>query len=249
VSEQGVASVDRALAILAAFDDQAPRLSLAELSARTGQYKSTILRLAASLQRAGYLRRLSDGRFALGPALLRLGGIYQASFDLRDFVEPALKQLGDSTGESTSFYVRDGDERVCLFRVNSLKHRVLHYVKPGTRLPVRTGAAGAIISAFTEPEDHSRHEIRAHQLAVSSTDRRTDTAAVAAPVFDHIGFVGAISLAVPISRFTPEVVPQLKEAVTHAAGRLSRELGADVESRPDPHSALAPDESAAANDH
>jgi len=42
----GVASVDRALEILAAFEPTDEALTLAELAQRTGLYKSTILRIS-----------------------------------------------------------------------------------------------------------------------------------------------------------------------------------------------------------
>ncbi|WP_162165728.1 helix-turn-helix domain-containing protein [Roseomonas gilardii] len=56
-----VEAVERALSILDAFSNETPRLSLAEIAARTGFYPSTILRLAASLDRFGYLHRGEDG--------------------------------------------------------------------------------------------------------------------------------------------------------------------------------------------
>ena len=57
----GVAAVERALAILDAFTEQDRSLTLAQVATRTGFYKSTILRLAASLEKKGYLIRLADG--------------------------------------------------------------------------------------------------------------------------------------------------------------------------------------------
>ena len=45
----GVAAVERALSVLGAFRDGDASLSLHELAARTGLYKSTILRLLVSL--------------------------------------------------------------------------------------------------------------------------------------------------------------------------------------------------------
>ena len=66
----GVAAVERALAILDAFTDQDSELTLAELAKRTKMYKSTILRLARSLESCGYLMRAEDGTFRLGSRLL-----------------------------------------------------------------------------------------------------------------------------------------------------------------------------------
>ena len=57
-------------------------LTLAALAAATGFYKSTILRLAGSLERFGYLVREESGAFRLGPSLWRLGSLYRGGFDL-----------------------------------------------------------------------------------------------------------------------------------------------------------------------
>ena len=54
-STGGVAALDGAIAILKAFTVADRPLSLAEISARTGLYKSTILRSVASLIRAHLL--------------------------------------------------------------------------------------------------------------------------------------------------------------------------------------------------
>lgn len=221
----GVAAVDRALKILGCFDNESPTLSLAELAQRTGLYKSTLLRLATSLERADYLRRFDDGRFSLGPALLKLGELYQASFDLESYVMPTLRRLVDETGESTSFYVREGEMRVCLFRINSTAHRVLHYVTPGTQLELRTGAAGRILLAFTEPDLQGYEEERSELLAVSSQDRKSDTAAIASPVFAAQGFIGALSLAGPKFRFTVDAVASMAALVKREAAALSLALG------------------------
>ena len=50
MSQQRVEAVERALSILEAFGERADRLSLAQIAEETGLYKSTILRLAASVE-------------------------------------------------------------------------------------------------------------------------------------------------------------------------------------------------------
>ena len=49
MTSQGVAAVNRALSILQAFEGETEALTLALLARRTGLYKSTLLRLIASL--------------------------------------------------------------------------------------------------------------------------------------------------------------------------------------------------------
>ncbi|WP_352508349.1 MULTISPECIES: helix-turn-helix domain-containing protein [unclassified Mesorhizobium] len=73
----GVEAVDRALSILGCFTERDEGLSLAEISSRTGLYKSTILRLTESLVRSGYIVRMADKRFAAGPTPMILGSFYR----------------------------------------------------------------------------------------------------------------------------------------------------------------------------
>lgn len=227
INEGGVAAVDRALSLLSAFKEADRQLSLAELAKRTGLYKSTILRLTVSLVRAGFLRRLENGDFALGPALLRLGELYQASFDLEQVVMPALRRLAHETGESAAYYVRDGSERVCLYRVASTAHRVLHYVTPGTRFALSTGASGCVLRAFGAQPDASPdcEAARRDLVAVSAQDRRAETIALAAPVFSSAAVAGALSLAGPAGRFTEDALNSMKQAILSEAQALTFELG------------------------
>src|SRR4051794_9067221 len=76
----GVAAVDRSLAILDAFTEQDDVLTLAELSKRTGLHKSTLIRLAESLEKFGYVRRADKGIYRLGSKVLFLGSLYQKHF-------------------------------------------------------------------------------------------------------------------------------------------------------------------------
>lgn len=226
----GVAAVDRAFALLDAFQDGDTTLTLGELARRTGLVKSTALRLAASLERAGCLQRSATGAYRLGPALFRLGARYQAGFQLGDHVVPVLERLSAATGESASLYVREGDVRVCLHRVHSMRHQLLHFLRVGTQFPYDTGASGKVIAAFTEA-DRDPDDVRT-RLVGRSVEGRTivQTAAVAAPVFDAAdAFLGALSLAGPSVRFSDEALPRLERAVLEAARDVTRSLGGPVQ--------------------
>ena len=69
------------------------------------------------------------------------GARYQAGFDVNNAVEPALRQLSIATGESASFYAREGDSRACISRVEG-PQAVRHHVRIGERLPLDKGAPG-----------------------------------------------------------------------------------------------------------
>jgi len=66
-SSDGVAAVERALTIVGAVAERTEPITLADLSRATGFYKSTLLRLIASLEKAALVVRRADGRYSLGP--------------------------------------------------------------------------------------------------------------------------------------------------------------------------------------
>ncbi|MCR0983088.1 IclR family transcriptional regulator [Roseomonas populi] len=224
-AEPRVEAVERALSILDAFSDGAPRLSLAEIAARTGFYPSTVLRLAASLDRFGYLHRGADGLFRLGPTPLRLGLLYRDAFDLADHVRPVLARLVERTGETAAFYVREGDRRVCLYRHHSPR-LIRHHVEEGSALPLDRGAAGRVLMAYTGEADPLHDEVRTRGWYLSLGERDPEVAALAAPVFGRgRHFVGALGIIGPRSRFEAEDHGALAAMITGEAALLSRGIG------------------------
>jgi DNA-binding IclR family transcriptional regulator len=150
----GAAAVDRALGLLAAFRAGDTALTLTELAQRCGLYKSTALRLLASLEHARFLERLEDGRYVVGSELARLNAIHAASFSLDRVALPVLRQLVDATGESAAYHVRQGQGadavRVCRYRVDS-PHPIRDHIKAGDVLPIDRGTGGRVLTAF-DPE-------------------------------------------------------------------------------------------------
>ena len=223
-----VAALERGLSILAAFHS-GNTLSLAELAEITGLYKSTILRLIGALQRAGFLQRLEDGRFRLGPAVFQLGRLYQASFRLAELARPALRDLAAATGESASLYVREGTWEICLHRVDSA-HAVRDAgIAEGDRFAIDDSACSRVLSAFSGALG-AEHDIVRRELTVfaSQTSRAPGTAALACPVFG-VGqtLVGALLVTGPELRFT-RAVAEIRIALLRQAAELTRALGGDA---------------------
>ncbi|WGD50707.1 IclR family transcriptional regulator [Bradyrhizobium sp. CB1650] len=230
MASPGVAAVDRALTILAAFEDAPEPMALAELARRTGMYKSTLLRLMSSLQEFGYLVQLSDGRYHLGPTPFRLGAVYQRANNLHDRVMPLLRQLVADGTESPSFHVRhDARRRLCVFRVDS-RHSTLDRVEAGMLLPLDRGAAGRVILAFDGEKGAACDDIRESCIALSFGERDPDCAGLACPVFGPDGkCAGALSLSGPKPRFTRESIKTMSALLLIAAIRLTRALGGPTE--------------------
>lgn len=224
--EKGVDAVERALSLLDAIPASGKTsLSLHELSLTTGFYKSTILRLTVSLERFGYLRRREDGRFELGPACARLAQARGGALDQSELLQKAIRSLAYSSGETASFYVRDGAERVCLFRENS-SQSIRHHVDVGDRLPMDKGAAGVVLLAWGGEPGERFERVRQEGYALSLGDRDPDAAAISAPLFDaHDKLLGALTISGLRSRFTSEAIQRFRDILLQDVIRLEQEFG------------------------
>jgi|TARA_Y100000815_G_scaffold161273_1_gene146318 DNA-binding IclR family transcriptional regulator len=225
---RGVAAVDRALAILTAIEQSTLPRNLSEIARATGLYKSTILRILESLLDAGYIMRVEDSKYALGPSIMNLGLAYERSNPLRHIVMPVMERLVDTGTESPSFHIRQtSDERLCLFRMDS-RHSTLDRVHAGDRLPIRRGAAGKVLLAFhpDEPDTPELKQIREECFAISLGERDKFCAGIAAPVFSSgDNLMGALSLSGPKERFGPEDIAKMKPPLLAAAREISEALG------------------------
>lgn len=226
---QKVAAVDRALSILEAFRQGDTVLSLDELSIRTGLYKSTLLRLAQTLELRGYLARTSHGEYHIGPAALRLGNLYQAAIKPPDLIMPVLRELVARTKESAGFHIRFGEKRLCLYRVDSPLPLRDHF-KPGDVLSMERGAGSRILKAFTKPYPARYAEIRKRLFVGTAGETSPDMSGLASPVFDQAGeIVGALTLSGPTTRFGKEALRRFEVAVLDAARRVTVGLGGSGE--------------------
>lgn len=218
----GVAAVDRAFAIIAAMTDSAHAMTLAELAGATGLYKSTILRLITSLERAAILVRRPDDKYELGPLAFRLGRAYDMNLQMQDRVRSTLETLVAQGTESASFHTPyDDTRRLCLLRVNSA-HPTLDSVKQGDLLPADRGAPADIIKRFSGYNGKPSNGL----VSTSFGARDRACGAIACPVFAAgERFVGALSLSGPRERFTEQAVVQMSTLLLQEARSLSRVLG------------------------
>lgn len=217
----GVTSVDRALALLGAFSADRHTLSLTELSTLTQQYKSTVLRMMASLEFAQFTRRDAEGRFTPGPGVARLNAAYAASFAIGDAVRPVLAQLVAATHESAAYHVRQGEHDLCLYRVDS-PQPVRDHLRAGELRPLVRSVCGAVMRAYGQGVGGRAARIRREHLLVAEGDIVPELGAIAAPVFGADGaLAGVLALTMPAIRLDRRHI----EPVRRAARRLSVELG------------------------
>ena len=221
----GVDVLDRAFSILFAFRPDDPPLTLAELAARTGLYKSTLLRLANALINHRFLVKLEDGRYRLGSAPFTLGSIYQSSLNLGDVLMPLMRELNQELGEAVSFHVREGDHRVCLYRLNS-RFSIRPEVRQGDVQSLERGAGGRILLAFSGTPGKFYEEIRQNYAYISCGERDPETSGISVPVFGvRQSLLGALGIVGPSNRLGIAEMQKLRPRLLLSAARATDLLG------------------------
>ncbi len=250
--DNDVQSVRRALQLLLAFRAGGPEQSLAGLSTATGLTKSTAHRLLATLEHAGFIERgAAAGSYRLGLALFELGALVQRSLQLRERARPMLATLARATGETASLCIRDGQEALCVERVESTNPVKVLALDVGGRLPLHAGAAPRVLLAYMDDLEvrrllvdgvlprftpatlvdreailADRALVRAQGYCVSREDVVEDVTAIGAPVRDAAGSVVAAVSVVGISaRFTARRETELIAQVRLAADSIAERLG------------------------
>lgn len=220
-----IAAVERALQVISSFRRE-PRLTLSELSETTHLFKSTLLRILATLERNGYVMRLDDGRYGLGGLLYELGSSYVASFRLEEVIKPALAELSETTGESASFYVRSGDQqRQCIFRVES-PQALRHVIDVGQIVDLDRAATSQLFRKYDGSKIRPTASTDYSTLCIATSGiGDPQTASVAAPIFGTDGLVGVINVSGPVSRFTDAAASRILIKLAIISAKISGALG------------------------
>lgn len=229
--DRSVNAVGRTLSILDAFLRHEGPLTLSDLETETGLFKSVILRYMLSLEPMNYVVKRPDGRYQLGSRVYELGCRFELTFNLSEQVMPVLEALTRQTEESASFYVREGDSRLCLLRKDSPLH-LKASIAPGTRLPMDDTATAEVLRTFSMPESFAWSVKKCVFTSARKVNQVTAgqelTSSMSAPVLRHGNtLAGALTISGPAGRFDP-TIKSTQALLLETAKTLSHALGASV---------------------
>lgn len=256
-SQPGRSVTSRVLAILGAFDLAHPRLSLSEISRRSGLPLPTTHRLVNEIVAWRGLRRCADGPYEIGLRLWEIGLLAPLHNHLREVALPFLQTLYEATRENVHLAVRDGDDALYVDKLAG--HRSVPIVsRIGARLPLHATGVGKALLAHDTPA--FRREYLARPLArptrytivepgrlladldqavqrgyaVTHEEMTLGSSSVAAPILDCTGRpVAAIAVVVHSARVDPaKLAPPVRLAAEGIAARLDATANAPS-SRPD----------------
>jgi len=146
-----IAGLEKGLAVIEAFDQDRPRLTISEVAARCNLTRAAARRYLITLEYLGYVN--SDRKmYALTPKVLRMGQSYMHSARLPRIVQPELHKLAYALKEASSAGVLDGNDVICI-AATSAGRVVSSTLQPGTRVPAYCTANGRVLlSALPQAE-------------------------------------------------------------------------------------------------
>jgi DNA-binding IclR family transcriptional regulator len=201
------------------------------LAQRLGVHRTTALRLVQVLAKFQLVNVDASGTVSLASGTVTLANLYRRTNPWLAEADRVLSKLRDETGETATFFVVAGDERVCLLRQETASG-LRQSVQVGQRFPLLLGAAGKAILAHLPPQQRSLildrcastservriekevEKVVALGYSVSMAEREEGVGSVAAPVLNADGFTqGAVSVSGPVARLEAVGTERLAMAV------------------------------------
>jgi DNA-binding IclR family transcriptional regulator len=220
--------LERAAAILDAFDATHRELTLAALVARCGLPRSTTHRTADRMLRLGWLDKPGE-RYRVGERLFEISGLAPVRHELREAVLPFLQDLYGATKVAVQLGVLRGPEVLIVEKITG--HRPMPMLSAvGGSIPTYCSGLGRAILAHSGPEVVDEvlgagMPARTPRTLTGATAVRRELAAVAERgwAVDHEeGNVGISCVAAPIFGPLREIVAAL--SITGPSGAIHPEM-------------------------
>jgi DNA-binding IclR family transcriptional regulator len=147
-ADPATGGLDRAAAILTAFDATHRELTLAALVARCGLPRSTTHRTAERMIRLGWLDKPKD-RYRIGNRLFEISGLAPIRHELREAVLPFLQDLHTATRTTVQLGVLDGAQVLVVEKITG--HRPMPMLSQvGGMIPAHCSGLGRAILAYSD---------------------------------------------------------------------------------------------------
>jgi IclR family transcriptional regulator, pca regulon regulatory protein len=221
-----VAGLEKGLAVIEAFDQERPRLTISEVAERTGLTRAAARRYLLTLTHLGFVHQ-ERKMFALAPRVLRLSQSYMHSARLPRVVQPALAELANTLKEASAASVLDDADLICIAATTAGRN-VSATLQPGIRVPAYCTANGRVLVAALSPAQAEAWLARQSLRALTPTTitkperlraelQRTREQGYA--TCDQEMEVGMRTLSVPLSNWRGETVAAMN--LTVHASRMS----------------------------
>ncbi|WPB55863.1 IclR family transcriptional regulator C-terminal domain-containing protein [Xylophilus sp. GOD-11R] len=167
-----IAGLEYGLQVIESFNRDHDRMTISDVSRRTGLSRSAARRYLLTLVHLGYMA--FDGKlFSLSPRILRVGWAYFDSVRLPRMLQPHLLQLSNQVGHACYISVLDDWHLVIIGRGDGARATSAGYVL-GARIPAVLTSAGIMLLALQKSRDEVVRWLAETTLASHTAHTITD---------------------------------------------------------------------------
>jgi DNA-binding IclR family transcriptional regulator len=240
------------LALLDVFTPAAPVWSSEDLIRYSGMAASTCYRYLKVLHSSGFLARVANGSYVLGPRILELDHTMRQSDPVYILGTPVIEELRARTGHNALLSILYSDSVMCVQEALS-QRAPAEIFRRGQKRPLVAGASAKVILAYL-PLHQLRSVYAKHRTAIAATGLGADwvrfrailreirkagfslslgeynpgIVSISAPLFNRTNEVlGSVTLAAPVSQVSEavfrEFIPDVVEAAREVTARIASE--------------------------
>ena len=238
-----MSSLEKMLGLLDVFTSEQPIWSSEDLIRHLGSPASTCYRYLKVLHTSGYLARVANGSYVLGPRIMELDRVSRETDPVYIAGSPIAQRLTHDTGQSSLLCVQQAPGRDAPTRLFSR----------GQRRPLVAGASAKAILAHLPMHQlrilYARHaeaiaqvglgrdwegfklalkQIRQAGYAMTLGDYNAGIVSIAAPLFNREGEVlGSLALAASTLTINADAFKEFAPLVVEAARQISVQISSN----------------------
>jgi DNA-binding IclR family transcriptional regulator len=239
----------REFLILTSILEKGNDAGIRETAKELGLAPSTVHRILSMLQQSGYVRKLKNGRYAVGIELVRLALLVLREYNQNALIHQTLQRAVEATGETCVLNIVTADHaQVFVMDVAHCNHPLQYQIKVGDCHQVTAGSSGQAAFAFFPRElqdqiiakglmrytgetilDRGRllerlEQVRRQRYAITKGEHIEGAVGIAVPIFvemEGTRVAGTVSATIPQQRFQQEMTERIVTALKSAAAELS----------------------------
>ena len=248
-------TVERALEVLAAFDDSHPELGIRELARMLQMDRTVVYRIVATLEARKFLEQNpATRRYRIGQAAFMTGQYYVRSNPIFNAAVPRLQAVA-TTHNVNAFLATLHENSVLYMSSIQLREPITFLLSAGSRGRLHTTSLGKVLLAGLEDVQVEKilrrirmvpltprsqvsvkglmsevRQVRRQGYATSRDTMVMGLASVGAPIRDASGaVVAAISLSLPSDEGDEAFMRKLTRTVIQCAQEISLAVGATID--------------------
>ncbi len=247
-------TITKALELLNFFSRSRPALGLGDFVRLSHRDKATVHRHLVELAENGFLEQNPETRaYRLGPAILRLTAVREATMPMRSLVAPVVADLANEVGELVHFSLLQGEQLSPVLHTDPGRHGTQVHFDEAEVLPLHATSSGLAVLAFAPPDlrktvlagplapfasqtitdaaalEQALDAVRASGFGVNDQGFDDEVASVAAPVFGPDGnVIGALGIAVPFARMTEAKRTEISNLLPGGVARITTATGGTI---------------------